>query len=150
MESDIMPENTGKIQVKGKFSKGKSGNPEGRPKGARNRSTLLAERLFADEIEDICKMVIAEAKTGNVQAAKIVLDRLFPPRRDNPIEIDLPKMESSADLLKAIGRITDAVGEGQISPLEGEALARIIDIHAKALELAEFEQRLAALEKGKK
>jgi hypothetical protein len=33
-----MPENTGEIQEKGRFKKGKSGNPNGKPKGARPRS----------------------------------------------------------------------------------------------------------------
>lgn len=144
-----MPENTGRIQAKGQFPKGKSGNPSGKPKGARHKSSLLAEKLFADEIQDICKGVIDEAKAGNMQAAKIVLDRLLPPRKDNPIYIDLPKMESASDLLRAIGCITDAVGSGQISPSEGEALARIIDIQTKALEMAEFERRLAVLEENR-
>jgi hypothetical protein len=146
----MTPVNTGQIQAKGQFSKGKSGNPKGKPKGARHRSSLIAEQLFASEIQDICKTVIEEAKAGDMQAARIILDRLLPPRKDNPIQIDLPKIESSSDLLRAVGCITGAVGSGQISPSEGEALARIVDIHAKAIELAEFEQRLSALEKDKK
>ena len=142
----MAPENTGQIQEKGRFSKGRSGNPRGKPKGTWNRSALMAEQLFADEVENICKAVIEEAKMGDIQAAKIILDRLLPVRKDNPIQIDLPKMENTSDLLKAIGCITDAVGSGEISPSEGEALARIIDIHTKALEMAEFEKRLIALE----
>jgi hypothetical protein len=146
----MTPANTGKIQAKGQFPKGKSGNPRGKPKGTRNRSTLIAEQLFANEVEDICKTVIQEAKAGDMQAAKMILDRLLPPRKDNPIQIDLPKMENSSDLLKAVECITNAVGSGQISPCEGETLARIIDVHTKALELTEFEKRLAALEGEKK
>lgn len=145
----MQPENTGKIQVRGRFSKGQSGNPAGKPKGARHQSTLLAERLFAGEIQSICEAVIAKAKTGDVQAAKIVLDRLFPPRRDNPVMIDFPKLESGADLLKAVECITSAVGRGDLSPSEGESLARIVDTQAKVLELAEFERRLLALEQDK-
>ena len=145
-----MPENTGRIQAKGQFPKGKSGNPRGKPKGARHRSSLIAEQLFAGEIQNICKIVIEEAKAGDIQAAKMILDRLLPPRKDNLIQIDLPKIESSSDILKAVGCITDAVGAGQISPSEAEALARIIDIHTIALELNEFEKRLVALEGGKK
>ncbi len=76
------PENTEKKQENGRFRKGQSGNPKGKPKGARHRSSLMAERLFADEIQDICKTVIAEAKAGDMQAAKIILDRLLPPRKD--------------------------------------------------------------------
>lgn len=142
-----MPENTGRIQAKGQFLKGKSGNPNGKPKGARHKSSLLAEKLFSDEIQDICKGVIGEAKAGNMQAAKIVLDRLLPPRKDRFIEIDLPKIENCSDVLMAVGRIADAVGTGQISPSEGEALARIVDIQTRALELNEHEQRLTALER---
>lgn len=106
----------------------------------------MIERLLESAGQEICAAVIEGAKGGDMQAAKIVLDRLLPPRKDRPIEIDLPKMERSADLASAIGYIVNAVGSGQISPLEGEALARIIDIHTKALELTEFEIRLAALE----
>lgn len=144
-----MPVNTGQIQGNGQFTKGRSGNPKGKPKGARHRSSILAERLFADEVKDICQTVIIEAKAGNMQAAKIIMDRLFPPRKDNPIHIELPVIETTNDLLKATGKITDAVSSGQISPSEGEALARIIDIHVKAIELTEFETRLSTLEKAR-
>ena len=130
-----MPENTGRIQAKGQFPKGKSGNPSGKPKGVRHQSSLLAEQLLASEVQDICQTVSTEAKAGNMQAIKIVLDRLLPPRKDNPIHIELPKIEESRDVLKAIGCITQAVGDGEISPAEGEALARIVDIHTKALRL---------------
>lgn len=146
----MSPVNTGKIQGKGQFQKGKSGNPQGKPKGARHKSTLLAEQLFSNEIQEICKTVIEEAKSGDMQAAKIILDRLFPPRKDRYIDIELPKIETYKDMNRAMSCIVNAVGSGQISPSEGEALARIIDIQAKAIELTEFESRLSALEEAKK
>jgi hypothetical protein len=145
-----MPENTGRKQAHGRFHKGKSGNPKGRPTGTKNKITLMAELLLKAEVKEICFKVAEEAKQGNMQAIKIVLDRLLPPRKDNPIHLELPKIEKNEDLLKAICCITQAVGNGDISPSEGEALARIVDIHAKAVELAEFEKRLAALEENKK
>jgi len=135
--------------VAGKFHKGQSGNPAGKPRGAKNRSSLVAERLFADEIQEICGSVIAQAKAGNMQAAKIILDRVLPPIKDKPIQIDLPNMTSSSDLLKAMECITFALGSGQISPLEGESIVRIVDVHIKALELNEIEKRLSCLEKQK-
>ena len=131
----------------GRFNKGQSGNPAGKPRGARNRSSLVAERLFANEIQEICGSIIAQAKAGNMQAAKIILDRVLPPIKDKPVQIDLPKMTSSNDLAKAVECIAFAVGSGQISPLEGEFIARIVDIHIRALELNEIEKRLSNLEK---
>lgn len=70
----------------------------------------------------------------------------MPPKKDIPIQIDLPRMGSSADLAKTTACVVNAVGCGQVSPSEGEAIARILDVHAKTLELKEFEQRLSALE----
>jgi hypothetical protein len=57
-----MPDKTDEKQ--GKFQKGKSGNPLGRPRGIRNKAALLAEALFEGEIEGICRKVIEEAKQG--------------------------------------------------------------------------------------
>lgn len=141
-----MPENTVKIQEKTKFQKGQSGNPYGRPQGARNKASLMAEQLFIDDIQGICESVVSQAKSGNIQAAKIILDRLLPPRKDPPILLELPKIETAEDIVQAIGSITQAVACGAITSSEGEALARIIDIHSRAFELYQYEKRLTKLE----
>lgn len=140
-----MPDKTEEKQ--GKFQKGRSGNPLGRPKGIRNRATLLVEALFEDEIEGICRKVIEEAKQGNVQAIKIVLDRILPVKKEALLFIDLPPViKTGSDILEAISRVVEAVCHGKISPSEGETLTRIIERQAKAIELNEFEQRLKTLE----
>lgn len=141
-----MPDNTEKKQKKIRFQKGKSGNPLGRPQGSRNKASLMAEQLFAEDIQGVCKSVIAKAKSGDMQAAKIILDRLLPPRKDNPVNVELPEIKTANDILKAVGSITQAIARGEISPSEGEALARILDINAKAIEICEFESVLTQLE----
>lgn len=82
-----MPENKGEIQENGRFKKGKSGNPRRKPKGAKHKASLLAEKLFENDIEMVCNQVISQAREGNLQAAKIILDRLLPPRKDRFINI---------------------------------------------------------------
>src|ERR1700733_2123874 len=95
---DKTPENSGKIQVKGKYRKGYSGNPNGKPKGARNKSTLAAEALLEGSLERICKKVEEEALNGNMQAAKMILERFLPPRKDRCIEIDIPSVDTFEDV----------------------------------------------------
>jgi hypothetical protein len=144
-----MPENAEKMQESGKFRKGQSGNPKGKAKGTRNKATLTVENLLNGELENICRKLIEEALLGNIQAIKMVLDRVFPFRRDYPVTIELPKIQNSSDVLQAIGLITTAVGNGKISPSEGEALSRIIDVHVKVIEAHDYEKRLSKLEERK-
>lgn len=139
-----MPDKTDEKQ--GKFQKGKSGNPFGRPSGIRNKASLLAEKLFENDIEEICRQVIEQAKKGNIQAIKIILDRILPPKREALISIDLPAMKVGADILEAISQIILAISQGKISPTEGEILTRIIDRQGRAIELNELEARLKNLE----
>ncbi len=139
-----MPDKTEKKQ--GKFRKGQSGNPLGRPKGIRNKATLAAEALFEDEIEGICRKAIEKAMQGNIQAIKIILDRILPPKKDGPIFIDLPVIKTGSDILEAIQRVGAAVCHGELSPLDGDILTRLIDRQARAIEMNAFEQRLKSLE----
>lgn len=140
-----MTENTGKIQENQRFQKGQSGNPAGRPLGSKNKANLIADQLFLEDLQSICESVIAQARSGNIQAAKIIFDRLLPPRKDRLISIKLPKIKTAEDILKAVGAITQAIANGEIAPSEGEALARILDIHGKAIELHDFEKTINEL-----
>lgn len=141
-----MPENTGKIQESTKFKRGQSGNPKGKPKGARNKSTLAAESLLEGSLDRICKRIEEEALNGNMQAAKMILERFLPPRKDRLIRLELPEIRSIGDILEASNAIISAVCKGEISPSEGESLARAIAIHTQTLETHDFEQRLQAIE----
>lgn len=114
------------------------GNP-GKPKGARHKTTLLAEKLMQDDAEAVVKAVVDAAKGGDMTAARIVLDRIAPARRDNPVTIALPKIESAADAAKAMAGVLDAVADGELTPCEAEQVAKLIDTFARTLEVTEFE-----------
>ena len=57
-----VPEITEKQQGPKLFQPGQSGNPKGRPRGSRNRATLLAQELLGDEGETIMRKAIELAK----------------------------------------------------------------------------------------
>lgn len=73
----------------GRFVKGQSGNPNGRPLGAKSRITklklsmeeALRQGLDPKDFKDIIRSMIEEAKGGNVQAAKLILDKVMPNAR---------------------------------------------------------------------
>ena len=106
------------------FAKGESGNPAGKPKGARHRTTILLETLMEDEAEAITGAVIDLAKGGDLTAARLVLDRILPVRKGRPINLDLPLIKSSEDVATAVAATIQTMCEAEITPNEGSNYLR--------------------------
>jgi Family of unknown function (DUF5681) len=129
-----------------RFRKGQSGNPSGRPCGARNKATLAVEALLDGEAEGLTRKVIERAFAGDTTALRLCLDRLLPPRKDRPVSFAMPTIETAADAAKAMGAIMAAVASGELTPAEASEIARLVEVYTKTLELSKFEARLRALE----
>ena len=142
----ITPENTDKKQTT-KFTKGQSGNPAGRPRGALNSATKAAMILFDGEIEVISRKLIEMAKKGDIQAIKLILERVVPARKDRPISIELPKIISAKTVMEANRQIIDSVAYGELTPSEGQSLMVMTENIRKSIDSREFEERMEALEK---
>lgn len=130
-----------------KFKTGQSGNPNGRPKGALNKTTLATQALLDGEAEALTRKAVELAKTGNPMALRLCLDRVLPPRKDRPINFTMPKVEGVQDLPKVLGAILEAVAQGEITPGEGQTLTSMLDAYRKGLETTDLEARITALEK---
>lgn len=142
-----MPENSTQKQ-RGGFKPGQSGNPAGKPKGARHRATVMAEKLFGDAAEEVCRAVIAKAQQGDMTAARLIVERLCPPRKDRPIDFPLPALASAADAATLMTAILAGVASGEITPQEAAEVARLAEVFVRTFEATEFERRLSELEKA--
>ena len=136
---------TGKQQGN-RFKPGISGNPKGRPSGSRHRATLAAQALLDGEAEALTRVCVEKALEGDGFALKLALERILPPRKDRPVTVDLPTIQTTEDIVKATAKVTEAVGMGTLTPSEGELLSKILDNHRRAVETTELEKRLTALE----
>ncbi|MFO7703565.1 MAG: DUF5681 domain-containing protein [Halopseudomonas sp.] len=125
---------------------GQSGNPAGRRPGSRNKATLLALSLMEDAAGEITQAVIDAARTGDLTAAKLVLERLAPPLRERPISIELPDISTTEGISNAQQFIIEAVGKGELLPGEGSTLATLVENRRKALETEDMERRLTDVE----
>ena len=125
------------------FEKGKSGNPTGRPQGARNRATLAAEALLEGEAEALTRKAIELALGGDMNALRLCLDRLIPPRREQPIEFEMRELESLADTQHSIADIIAAVAAGKITLSQAAELAKLVDMYIRACEASERDSREA-------
>ena len=127
------------------FKLGQSGNPAGRPRGARNKTTLAIEALLDGEAETITRKAIELAKAGDISALRLCLDRIAPPRKDRPVSFDLPSIKSAADATQA----SAAVASGELTPSEAAELGKLIESYVRALTASDFEARLNQLESAR-
>ena len=139
------PANTGRKQDT-RFAKGRSGNPKGRPQGSRNRATVMLETIMEDKAEDILQAVIQKAEEGDLAAAKIILDRICPLRKDRPVTVDLPAIEGAKDLVAAMSKVIDVAAKGDLTPAEAQGIANLIEVKRRTIETDDIERRIAALE----
>ena len=110
-------------------------------------------RSIADDAgEDILNKMVETAKTGDLRAADLVLQRIWPVRKGRPLSLSLPLpvIKTAADVVTALGTVADLVGAGEVTPDEGAALAAIFESKRRAIETVDLEARLSALEQERK
>ena len=126
--SQINKEHPENKAVRGRpFPEGTSGNPAGRPRGARNRTTLAAEQLLDGEAEVLTRKLLELAKDGNVTALRLCVDRIIPARRDRLIVMEMPELNSVEDAPEVIKAIAKSVTAGELGIAEGIELAKLVE-----------------------
>lgn len=123
------------------------GNP-GKPKGARHKATQAALAILDGEGAALTRKAVELALAGDTSALRLCLERIVPPRRDAPVQFDLPRMETARDAAKGAGAVLDAVALGDLTPTEGAHLMALVETFRRTLETTELEARVSALEEG--
>jgi Family of unknown function (DUF5681) len=115
-ERTMDAENSGPKQRGRPFKPGQSGNPAGKPKGARNRSTIAAELLLEGEAKALTRKAIELGLAGDTTALRLCLERLVPPRKDRPISLDLPAIKSTEDVAGQLAQFWRPLAGGGSRP----------------------------------
>jgi hypothetical protein len=118
------------------FQPGQSGNPNGKPRGLRNRATVLLDAISDGDLTAIVSTVVEKAKAGDLIAARLILDRVAPAPKGRALALDVPAIgewDGSATVLTAYRRIIEAVRAGDVSPAEGLDFVALIEAQRSAV-----------------
>lgn len=102
-----------KKQLEARFKSGASGNPAGRPKGSKNKITLMKLALEGNlrkqlehDAHDILRKAVEMAKAGDQAMIKLLVDKMLPTSRSVDDEPTKEKVQIFIDRLPERGDIT--------------------------------------------
>lgn len=126
-----------------KFQPGVSGNPAGRPKGSGMAGQL--RKAIENDAADIVQALAKQAKAGDVQAARVLLDRVCPPLKGETRAVTVQGMDKGS-LTERAAAALDAAATGNLPPDTAAALVQAVGTLARVTEIDELEKRLSKLE----
>lgn len=129
----------------GRWKPGESGNPAGRRPGTGEVARLRAG--IAEHVPAIVAKLVEAAKAGDVQAARLLLERVIAPLRaiEEAATVPMP-----AGTLAEQGRaLLAAAAAGDLPPGQAAALLGALGTLARVVEVDELTRRVEALEARK-
>jgi hypothetical protein len=143
-------ETTDTLQSNGKpwqFKPGVSGNPAGRPHGARHKATLAVQALLDGEAEGLARKAVELALAGDTTALKLCLERIAPAYKPSAkaVMLDMPPPNNLTDTARAF---VTAAANGELPPDIAAQLVSAVASVARVEEMETLKLRLETLERA--
>jgi hypothetical protein len=128
----------------GRFIKGVSGNPAGRPVHSAHKLRELRDAL-AGELPSIIAAILTAAKRGDMAACRILMDRCIPVAKPtySAWPIELPNITNLVDRATAI---ETEMMTGRIPPDQAAAMMGVLLSKRQIDESVDLELRISKLE----
>jgi hypothetical protein len=127
---------------RGQFTSANSG----RPKGARNKTTVAVESIMARDAKKIAKKAVELALAGDTVALKLVLDRIAPPVKQRPVTFPFQGLSLNAAALPQLYEMILAqVASGDTTPGEAAEVLKSLEMYRNAEVTANLTAAIAEL-----
>ena len=131
----------------GRWLKGISGNPSGRPKGALNKDSNARELVFA-QAGEIVRKSLKEALSGNQTLLSQLLGIVVAPAKSQLGSVEIPGAGDAmarGDYDQALALITQAALNGDVSPDIAKTLTDQISAAGEARRISSLQDQINRL-----
>jgi len=118
----------------------------GRPRGSRNKTTLLAQELLDSYAEPLVRKCLHMALQGDPKAMQLCMDRILPARRDLPMKLGKLPMGTAAELCEASATVLQKAASGQLTVMQAQGFSGLIENHRSMIETVHMDARLRTIE----
>ena len=125
------------------YKPGESGNPKGKPKGAKSKFTKFRE-LLEPHAEELFGKAVEMAMNGDATAMRLCVERLVPAYRAASNTINLPKMKGTPT--EQAQAALEAMANGELTLDDANGVLTAITQTTKIKEIDDLEKRISALE----
>jgi hypothetical protein len=138
-------EPTKRMRWLARFEPGRRGNPAGRPRGIRDKRSMLRAQI-EDAADGVVSAVVASALQGDIGACKLLLDKVIANARSQEMPVAL-ELGSSRTVAALSVEILAGLQFGTISPEQADRLTSSLLNLAQLREAETLEMRLRVLER---
>jgi hypothetical protein len=118
----------------------------GRPRGSRNKRTLLLEELLAGHTDALLRKALVMALQGDGPILRTLLGRILPHCKDGPVRVGTLRTGSSQEIAASCDQILKKVSNGTLTLAEGQECVKLLQGRLDMALLTDMESRLRALE----
>jgi hypothetical protein len=130
--------------INGRWAPGMSGNPKGAPAGRSRRAQFT--QAISEHLEDVINAVLSAAKQGDIQAARLILERVVPVARGETPPVQIPGLADAKGLTEKAEAVLKVCAAGEISVDVADRLLVAIGSLSRIIEVEDLARRISALE----
>jgi len=119
----------------------------GRPRGSRNKKSLLAQQLLDNHGAALVRKAVLEAIKGNVPMLRMLLGYILPRHTDQPVKTGPLPMGTAAEISQSSQALLQQVASGKITPSQAHDIFALLEAQRKIIETQDFDARLRAVER---
>ena len=119
----------------------------GRPKGSRNKTTVMAQQLLNKHAEDVARKVLMMGlRDGDIGALKLCLDRVVPVLREPLAKLGNLPTATAAEVSKSMQKVLQSFARGKLPMGQALAMSDLLEKRRRAIETEGLDERVRKLE----